>query len=36
MKIVSNITKGMKIVSNIKHHQIKILTLQVVLAPWSK
>jgi hypothetical protein len=26
----------MKIVSNTKHHQIKILILQVVLALWSK
>jgi diacylglycerol kinase len=29
-------TKAMKIVSNTKHHKIKILILQVVLALWSK
>jgi hypothetical protein len=29
-------TKAMKIVSNTKHHQIKILILQVVLVLWSK
>jgi hypothetical protein len=29
-------TKAMKIVSNTKHHQIKILILQVVLTLWSK
>jgi hypothetical protein len=29
-------TKAMKIVSNTKHHQIKILILQVGLALWSK
>jgi hypothetical protein len=29
-------TKAMKIVSNTKHHQIKILNLQVVLVFWSK
>jgi hypothetical protein len=29
-------TKAMKMLSNTKHHQIKILILQVVLALWSK
>jgi hypothetical protein len=29
-------TKAMKFVSNTKHHQFKILFLQVVLALWSK
>jgi hypothetical protein len=29
-------TKAMKMVSNTKHHQIKILILQVVLVFWSK
>jgi hypothetical protein len=29
-------TKAMKTISNTKHHQIKFLILQVVLALWSK
>jgi hypothetical protein len=29
-------TRAMKLVSNTKHHQFKILILQVVLALWSK
>jgi hypothetical protein len=29
-------TKAMKMLSNTKHHQIKIFILQVVLALWSK
>jgi hypothetical protein len=29
-------TKAMKILSNMKHHQIKILIFQVVFAFWSK
>jgi hypothetical protein len=29
-------TKAMKMLSNTKHHQIKILIFQVVLVIWSK
>jgi hypothetical protein len=29
-------TKGMKMLSSTKHHQIKILIFQVVFAFWSK
>jgi hypothetical protein len=29
-------TKAIKIISNTKHHQFKLLMLQVVLALWSK
>jgi hypothetical protein len=29
-------TKAMKMISNTKHHQIKILILQAVLVFWSK
>jgi hypothetical protein len=29
-------TKAIKIISNTKHHQFKLLILQVVLALWSK
>jgi hypothetical protein len=29
-------TKAIKIISNTKHHQFKLLMLQVVLVHWSK